>query len=193
VPPPARHLPRRPGHPHPAITTSTTLSPPGTCPARPGRPPLRAVRAGKWPRSRGGGPNCPTGCGICQRRLFRVGCRFSLGSRVPVWGAWATGPVYRGMCATAPERPAPPRGACGPPAPSTEGCVPQAPDDRTCRPCPQRRSHRGRGPRSPDGVLSWPDRRGFSQDGSCHHDAALMRFRSRPAREADRTRMRSRT
>jgi len=30
---------------------------------------------------------------------------FSLGSRVPVWGAWAPGPVYRGLCATSPRWP----------------------------------------------------------------------------------------
>ena len=38
--------------------------------------PLRAVKAGKWPRSRGGAPNWPNGCGICQRPLFPVRCHF---------------------------------------------------------------------------------------------------------------------
>src|SRR5277367_4141599 len=43
------------------------------------------------------------------------------------WGACATTPVYRGMCATTPERPRSARGAWVPRPPSTGACVPQPP------------------------------------------------------------------
>jgi hypothetical protein len=37
--------------------------------------------------------------------LLRIDCRFSRGSGVADWGAWAPAPAYRGLWATTPERP----------------------------------------------------------------------------------------
>jgi hypothetical protein len=33
--------------------------------------------------------------------------------RLPLWGAWATAPIYRGSSATSPKRPGPPYGVRG--------------------------------------------------------------------------------
>src|ERR1700733_9751771 len=53
------------------------------------------------------------------------------GSRGLAWGACATTPAYRGLCAPSPKRPRPVRGAWVPRPPPIGVCVPQAPDGRT--------------------------------------------------------------
>jgi hypothetical protein len=50
-------------------------------------------------------------------RLFRMGCRFPGQETAPGMGAWAPGPVERGLWVTSPERPGRPGGVRGPPAP----------------------------------------------------------------------------
>jgi hypothetical protein len=52
----------------------------------------------------------------------------SCGIAHPVWGTWATAPVYRGPGATSPERLRPPYGARGPRPPSIGARGPQAPN-----------------------------------------------------------------
>jgi hypothetical protein len=49
----------------------------------------------------------------------------------PQWGTCASGPIFRGLCATSPKRPRSLRGVRVPLAPSCGACVPRAPFRRS--------------------------------------------------------------
>jgi hypothetical protein len=90
--------------------------------------------------------------------LFRVGCRFLARIGDLVWGACATTPVFRGMCAPAPKRSRPARGAWVPRPPSYRACVPQPPNE-PCLPARARSSDgAGRVSRAV-GCVTWSWRR----------------------------------